>query len=141
MHEAPPQFSQLEKLLRTGGVSAQCAKMLVAELQDHYDDLLEEAQSNRLDRDAAIEFARRAIGSDEQIARAAAAQVELLSWSARYPMFANCGRSLVYAIALPAAPIYFCLNQASSIARWSASISLASLITGTLLLALQSLIG
>jgi hypothetical protein len=139
MHDAVPQFSGLRESLRHGGISTDCIERMLDELRDHYVDLLDEARTLGLDAEAAVSYARARLGTDADLGRAATCQAALLSWSARHPLAAACGRSLAYAAALPAVPVLYCAHRGPCIARWGASISLGTLMTGSLLLGLYAL--
>jgi hypothetical protein len=139
MHDNEPQFQGLQKTLLCRGVAPACVERMLDELRDHYMDLLDEARELGLGSDAAVAYARAHLGKDAELGNAAACQQVLLTWSARHPFAAACGRSLAYAAAIPAGPVIYCAHRGPGIARWSASISLATLMTGSLLLGLYAL--
>lgn len=71
-----PEFDDLRERLLRGGVRPDLARRYVAELCDHYSDLLETE---------APEVARRRLGSSEALAAAMLAQPGVRSWTARAP--------------------------------------------------------
>jgi hypothetical protein len=113
---------------------------MILELRDHYEDLLAAHLESGLDQASAVRAARRALGADARIADAALGRRELLSWSARHPVLTSCARSAASVAAWPAVPVVFCAHRRSLIARWGASLSLAIVVTGSLLLALNSML-
>ena len=135
-----PQFERLNRLLRERGIARRCALRMVAELQDHYEDLLDEFLESGVEPAAARALAREMIGSNQAIAAAAAQQIELLQWSQRYPRMSAISQSVLCVAAWPAAPFYYCAHQRHSIARWGVSISAASVVTATMLLGLYSVV-
>jgi hypothetical protein len=139
MPDSVPRFRELQTTLRRSGISPTCIDRMLDELRDHYFDLLDEAAELGLGEEAAVTYARQHLGTDAALGQAAASQAILLTWSARHPFAAACGRSLAYAAAIPAMPVLYCAHRGPSIARWSASISLATLMTGSLLLGLYAL--
>lgn len=71
-----PEFDDLRERLLRGGVRPALARRYVAELSDHYEDLLETETP---------EAALRRLGSSEPLAAAMLAQPGVRSWTARAP--------------------------------------------------------
>ena len=140
MHDHEPKFQSLQETLQRRGVAPVCIERMLDELRDHYTDLLIEARELGLGSEAAVAYARAHLGNDAELGDAVACQQILLTWSARHPLAAACGRSLAYAAAIPAVPVIYCVHRGPGIARWGASISLATLMTGSLLLGLYALL-
>jgi hypothetical protein len=138
MPEPNAQLAEIEQLLRSEGVAEDCSQRLIEELQDHFQDLCAEAFATGQDIRQAYATAMRAIGAPRDIAAVAVQYRELLSVSRRYPLVAGLASSIINA---PALPVAYCADRRESIARWSASIGLAGMITAGLLLSLQTLIG
>jgi hypothetical protein len=136
----PPQFHALERKLRRGGIKPEFVERTVAELRDHFEDLVDECVACGCSPDTAERRARRALGSEQVIAGAVLDRHELKHWSQRHPLAAACGRSLVIAAALPAVPVFYCAHRGPSIARWTISAGLAAVLTGLLLLGLDALL-
>lgn len=134
-----PAFRDLERALRRAGVIPEFVDRTIAELRDHYLDLTEEAACAGLDADAARAYATRVLGDELDIADVARHNDALLHWSRRYPLAAACGRSVVYAVAMPFVPVVYCAQRRECLARWGVSFGLASVLTASLLLALYSL--
>lgn len=141
MPERSPQSAELERLLRQAGIMDTSARRLVAELQDHYEDLCAAARERGCDRQHARAAAIQALGSPGDIVAVAAQHRELLAFSRRHPLLAELGRGIACAASVPALPVHFCADRSESILRWSASIGLAALITASLLLSMQSIVG
>lgn len=135
-----PSFAELEQHLLTGGIDAQCVRRMLDELRDHYRDSVDDLVASGVSEFEADRRARRRIGLNSCIAEAALQRDELLTWSVRHPLFAACGRSLVFVFALPLIPIVNCTRERGYVARWAVSISLAVLLTGSLLLTLNSIV-
>lgn len=135
-----PQFESLKLRLHAGGVARRYVERTLAELRDHYADI----QQSELGRGAspaeAAAAARAAIGDERAIAAAVLARPELKVWAHRWPRAADVLRSTALIAAMPAVPVIYVACRGDAIARWGASVSLATLMTGTLLLVLQSLV-
>ena len=141
MPDRSPQFAELQGLLRQAGIVDGASQRLLEELQDHYCDLLSEADKAGLDSRRARERALQSLGSPQDIAAAAAQYRELLSFSGRHPLLAEFSRGLVLAAGVPALPLRYCAQRRESIVRWGASVGLAVMLTAGLLLSMQSALG
>ncbi|MGD8325074.1 MAG: hypothetical protein PVF50_11975 [Gammaproteobacteria bacterium] len=141
MPDPGQQFVELERLLRCAGVVDANARRLVDELRDHYIDLYDEARNDGYDKVCAHTMALGAIGAPEEIAAVAAQYRSLLSVTWRYPLIADIAHGVVMVAGVPALPIRYCAQRRELIARWSASVGLAGMITAGLLLTLQTLLG
>ncbi len=114
---------------------------LTAELDDHYADLEREECATGRDRAAAGIEAERRLGRQDAIAAAVLTKPELKSWCYRWPWIVSLLKPVVLALLLPGMPILACVDRGAAIARWSVSISLATAVTGGLLLVMaQSLL-
>jgi DNA-binding transcriptional LysR family regulator len=130
-------FAKLRGHLLESGVSPRHVKRTIAELEDHFDDLLLEARSNGLSPTAAATFAQARIGEHELIARNILARTELKRWIYRYPRVARVYLPLAYLLLLPAAPVFAGAENASVIARWGTSVMVSAAVTATMLLLMQ----
>ncbi len=139
MHRA--QLKVLRSSLRGSGVSPAYICRLMNELEDHFEDLEhEELASGQSDAHAETAAIRR-LGRPDVIAAAVLTKPELRSWCQRWPWLVTLMKPLVLVLLIPAMPILVCVDRAPAIARWGASISLASAITcGMLLIMAQTLI-
>lgn len=139
MPETPP-FRELEHALSRSGVMADVIERTIGELKDHYVDLLEEAARSGIERAAAETYARERLGRELEIAAVVRRHDELLRWSLRHPFVAACGRSVAYTVAIPIVPVVYCAQRRESLARWSVSFGLATVVTASMLLALRMLL-
>ena len=135
-----PRFRDLEQALRHSGIDSGVVERTVLELQEHYLDLVDEAQRSGYRSYAAHAYAARTLGKVATIADVVRQHEELRGFSARHPMAAACGRSVCCAIALPLVPVLYCAQRREALMRWGVSFGLASLVTASLLLALYSLL-
>jgi hypothetical protein len=65
---------------------------------------------------------------------------ELLAWSHRWPRAALCLQVALVIATFPEAPVLFCVDHGADIARWTVAVSVATLLVGSLLSYLNSLI-
>ena len=132
-------FRQLERELGAAGAAPAVIARTIQELKDHCADAEAAALADGLSPNEASRAARAALGSQQSIVAAVAARPELLDWRHRWPASARCIDSLTYCCVLPAAPFVYCATHPAAIVRWGLSSGLAVCITGSLLLALQSM--
>jgi hypothetical protein len=132
-----PEFKRLRLRLLESGVAPRFVERTILELQEHYSDIELDALNEGLSASAAAARARCALGSETALVAAVCAQPELLCWVHRWPQCARWLRSLAFYALLPAVPVVYCAQRGSSIARWSASVSLATILTSALLFAMQ----
>ena len=132
-----PDFDALRDELRRSGIAPRDIGRTVAELRDHYDDLVDAALARGDHRDAAEYEALSQLGEMPVLAQAFAARRELKIWAYRYPRVALVVYPLAFLAALPAAPILSGVAHAPQLARWGMSIFLGGLITATTMLVLQ----
>ena len=79
------RFEQLRERLLRAGIAPRHVRRYIAELRDHFDDLVREETANGLPRHAAEDAARTRIGSDDTLAKTMLGRPELRSVSARFP--------------------------------------------------------
>lgn len=123
--------------LRSRGVAPRYVRRAVAEVADHIDDLVDDAQRQGQSRVQAETYARRQIGDLATIADEIAERPELLAWTSRYPRIASICLPLMYCLLLPTAPIFAGVARAPLIARWGASAMLGAAMTAMTFLVLQ----
>jgi len=80
-----PDFAAIRERLLRGGVAPRHVRRTVAELQDHYADLVSEALGHGSRPDAAAAEARRRLGAEETIVAEVLGRRELRSWAHRWP--------------------------------------------------------
>jgi hypothetical protein len=80
-----PRFDDVRECLLRAGVAPRHVRRYVAELGDHFEDLVGEEISRGMARGAAERNAGARLGSDEDLARGMLDRPELRSLSARYP--------------------------------------------------------
>ena len=79
------RFEQLKERLLRAGIAPRHVRRYIAELRDHFDDLVREETAKGLQQGAAEDAACARIGSDEALAEVMLARPELRSVSARFP--------------------------------------------------------
>jgi hypothetical protein len=132
-----PEFRDLERALLAADVAPRFVWRTIQELSDHFEDLRADAiQSGYRGREAGI-VARRAMGSDTAILAAVTSRTELMRWPSRWPRCAALLDRACYYGLLPVVPFVYCTQHGSTIARWTASIGLATLVTGAMLFSMQ----
>ncbi len=136
-----PRFDSLQRSLLDSGVAPRCVRRIVVEVGEHYEDARQEALDYGLKPDEASAEARARLGNEASIVSAASARPELLCWAHRWPRTARWLNACALVVVLPAVPVVYCVYQGPTLVRWGVSASLASLLTGTMLLLLQSMIG
>jgi lambda repressor-like predicted transcriptional regulator len=80
-----PRFSNLAGRLLSGGVAPRHVRRTIAELQDHYVDLHEEAVKRGLSQQSAEADALSRLGKEEDLVAEVLAKPELRSWASRWP--------------------------------------------------------
>lgn len=132
-----PDFNLLATRLVESGIAPRHAQRTVSELRDHYDDLLIAAVD---DGKSSLEARRRAaceLGNLDDFVVQMAARRELKTWAFRYPKVAIFVYPLACLAVLPALPVFAGVAHAGTLARWSASLIVAGLVTASLLLTMQ----
>ena len=132
-----PEFLGLERALLAANVSPRFVCRTIQELSDHFEDIETDALRSGYRADEARALARRVIGTDARILAAVAARPELRHWTCRWPRSAAALSTIFYYAVLPAAPFVYCAHRGGAIARWTASVSLAALVTGAMLFSMQ----
>jgi hypothetical protein len=79
------RFDALREQLLRAGIAPRHVRRYIAELRDHFDDLVREERANGAAVGAAEAKARARLGSDDELASVMLARPELRSLTARYP--------------------------------------------------------
>jgi uncharacterized membrane protein len=130
-------LSDLQGQLLKTGVAPGEVRRTIAELEDHFDDLVAEGLDDGQAPELARSNAKAALGEPEDIARAVRAQPNLRSWAFRYPRLARVVYPLTCLALLPVAPLFIGYAHATQIARWTACLLLGGLVTAAMFLVLQ----
>lgn len=132
-----PEFRDLERALLAADVSPRFVWRTIQELSDHFEDLKTDAVQSGYRAGEARIVARRAMGTDAAILAAVTSRAELMRWPSRWPRCAALLNRVSYYGLLPVVPFVYCTEHGSTIARWTASIGLATLVTGAMLFSMQ----
>jgi hypothetical protein len=128
-------FERLRGSLFERGISERYSQRLLAELEDHFEDLETEFRRSGRPAAEAVQAARAGLGSDDAILACVLSRPEL----ARVDGWLNAVvRSLLMTFAPPLQPAVGHADTGSAIARWSVSISLGTVLTVAMLLGLAS---
>ena len=130
-------FDEMRRSLLESGVASRHVRRMLAELQDHLDDLRQEAIESGCDAVAADNMALRKIGDRQLLARKILERPELRTWAYRYPRIARMYYPLAYVLLLPTAPVFTGVAKASLVARWGAALLLGATVTAAMLLGMQ----
>src|SRR5262245_754434 len=98
------QFESLRLELLRSGVTPVYVDRTILELEEHYSDLEGAALAAGVDANEAARLAMATLGNERAIAAAILAHPELLTFSTRYPRFAQC-------LTLPGLPLMFCIEH------------------------------
>ena len=132
-----PELSRLRTQLLRSGVAPRHVRRTVLELDAHFDDLVDEALGNGVDRAQAEHQALHQLGDVDLITHAVCARPELRSWAANYPRIALVAYPLACLAILPVVPVIAGIANVSYVARWVACALLSGLVTATMLLVMQ----
>ncbi len=130
-------FAELRDQLLASGVAPRRVRRIVAELEDHFDDLASEALADGGSTEAATAFALRRIGDQSLIAERLLECAEFRTWVYRYPRIARIYLPVAYALILPAAPLFAGMANPGSVARWVAALMLGAGVTALMFLSMQ----
>lgn len=132
-----PNLDSLRDELLRAGIAPAHVHRAVAELDDHFEDLLLEQIGNGASRDEAERTACRQLGTLDVVAEQMRAHPELRSWAWRWPKLALIVYPIACVAALPATPIVAGVLHRDSVVRWGAGLLLAGLFTASMFLVLQ----
>lgn len=132
-----PDFRAFRDALLSAGTAPCVVERTVAELDDHYSDLVEAGRAAGAAREEAERDALALLGDLPSLAGAVNCRPELKSWAWRWPRVA----CVVYPVAclavLPAVPFVAGARNAAELARWSGGIILSAALTAGLFFVLQ----
>ena len=134
------RFESLRLELLRGGVAPLYVERTILELGEHYADLDSAALASGYGAEEAARAARAALGSERAIAAAVLARPELLTFSTRWPRVAHYLHSVAAIGTLPGLPLLYCIEHRPELARWGAAFSVAAMLMGSVLAALNWLI-
>lgn len=128
---------RLRRELSGAGIAPRHVRRTIEELQDHYDDVVEQELEDGADRLTACRHAVERLGQVDDIVAAVRARPELQSWAFRFPRLAALVYPLTFVALLPAAPVFIAYANASLVVRWTTCLFLSALVTAGLFLLLQ----
>lgn len=135
-----PKFKKFQEQLLHGGASRYYVLRAIEELQDHFEDLEEEARnSGKTRRESRLEATER-LGSLDSIAKEFLSRPETMSWGHRHPVLSSGVRVLGDVAEIPGIPILLCIENGHLIVRWVAAFLVGSGAAFALLYLLQLLI-
>ncbi|MEM7278761.1 MAG: hypothetical protein AAF385_11610, partial [Pseudomonadota bacterium] len=108
----------LRKHLRAAGLAEDHVARISDEIQDHLQDLREEALHNGMPEDLADIHAFRQLGTYEALAEASSAHPELLTFRHRHPAIYRLSRPAAMLLMAPFVPIAHALEHSEAISRW-----------------------
>jgi hypothetical protein len=117
MQESRPHFDDVKERLLCAGVAPRHVRRYLAELGDHFDDLVGEEMAEGKPRGTAERNARARLGTDQDLAKVMLDRPELRSWSARYPWAVFVLGPAVLPLAAIVAAVFiegFCFNVIST---------------------------
>lgn len=135
MPEAP--IRDLQRHLLRSGVSTRYARRTATELNEHFDDLMQEAIADGLTEHAAVNVSYERLGDLRKIAAEIICRNELKTWVYRYPVAARVLLPVAYLALLPITPVFAGVARAQQIARWGACLMLSAVVTAAMFFAMQ----
>ena len=138
MHKS--ELRALKRSLIHGGVAHLFVTRTLAELQDHYEDLENEALHAGCSEVEAATEARARLGEGSVLADEILKRPELKSWAFRWPWVPAVLRQLVILMSLATVPVAVIVGRGPVIVRWCVSTGLAVLLTGAMLLLMTQMI-
>ena len=132
-----PDFGALQAQLLRSGLSPRHVRRTITELDEHFDDLVDEAVAKGAGVQAAERQALQDLGDVGQIADVIAERPELRSWAFHYPRIAILLYPLACLAVLPAVPLIAGVTNATYLGRWMACAALSGVVTASIMLLLQ----
>lgn len=130
-------FDKLRSALLESGVAPRHIRRIVAELDDHADDLRAEAEAQGMPADDAAAYAMSRIGDQALIAARMLESADIRCWIYRYPRLARIYLPFAYALLLPASPFFAGIANPGIVLRWGVALMLSAGVTAGIMLALQ----
>lgn len=132
-----PDFGGLQGHLLRSGLSPRHVRRTITELDEHFDDLVDEAVANGAGVQAAERRALQDLGDLHQIAAVIDERPELRSWAFHHPRIAVLLYPLACLAVLPAVPLIAGVTNATYLGRWMACAALSGVVTASIMLLLQ----
>jgi hypothetical protein len=132
-----PDLAQLQKDLLRAGIAPKRVARTVAELDDHFADLVAAGIEEGCDSVTAETQALQVLGDLQEVTAAMNQQPQLKGWAWRWPRLALVVYPLACVAALPAVPVHVGIENASHLARWLACFVLGAFVTALMFLILQ----
>lgn len=132
-----PDFGALRAALLATGTAPDVVERTVAELDDHYCDLVDAGRVAGTARDEAERDALATLGDLQLLAAAVNRRPELKSWAWRWPRVACVVYPVACVAVLPAVPFVAGARNAAELARWFGGIVLSAALTAGLFFVLQ----
>jgi len=130
-------LAELQNELLRSGISPRHVRRTVAELNDHFEDLVDHALAEGAESTTAHERALVELGDLNDVAAAIRSRPELRSWAYRFPYLALIVYPLTCLALLPAVPVVAGIAHAGYLARWAACILLSGVVTAAIFLFMQ----
>ncbi|HEX5788445.1 MAG TPA: hypothetical protein VFY03_09715 [Woeseiaceae bacterium] len=124
-------------MLLAAGTAPSVVDRTIAELEDHYRDLLDAESAAGGTLAAAERRAESLLGDLGTIASAVQQRPELKSWAWHWPRVAAVVYPLACIAVLPAAPVFAGVVHAPAVGRWLGGVVAAALVTAGMLFGLE----
>ncbi|MEQ8205466.1 MAG: hypothetical protein RIA65_04760 [Woeseia sp.] len=135
MHE--PDFQALTAQLQAAGIASRHTERSVAELKDHFADLVAELRNSGMNDAAASAEANRQLGELSMIGEQFARRTELRAWPYRFPVLARWVLPAACLAVLPMTPVIAGWQHASIVMRCAFGVHASAKFTAVLLGILQ----
>jgi hypothetical protein len=137
--QASPErnIRRLRSELLQAGIAPRHVRRTISEIQDHMDDLVAARLASGCDLAAARRRACEEMGELASVVEAMRACPELQCWGYRYPRLALIVYPLSCLALLPIVPLFVGVAHARDVARWSACLLFAALVTASMFMSLQ----
>ena len=130
-------FDTLRSELLESGIAPRHIRRIIAELDDHLEDLKNEAMAEgRTETEAEFAGLDR-IGNQKLIAKQMLDTPEFKTWIYRYPKIARVYLPVAYALLLPAAPVFVGIANPRRVIRWGTALMLSAGVTAAMFLSMQ----
>ena len=130
-------FDTLRSELLESGIAPRHIRRIVAELNDHLEDLMSESMAGgKTETEAKLAGLRR-IGDQKLIAKQMLDTPEFRTWIYRYPKIARIYLPVAYALLLPAAPVFVGIANPRRVIRWGTALMLSAGVTAAMFLSMQ----
>lgn len=130
-------FRYLRNELQDAGIAPRHVRRIVSELEDHLEDLRDEARMLGQTAEEASRYAICRIGDQKAIAERMLDAPELRTWIYRYPRVARLYLPVAYVLLLPAAPLIAGFANPGIVFRWGAALMLSAAVTAAMFLSMQ----